>query len=548
MTVTEAFRAGQRPAPRFARTAYRLARQPPPPVTQPTPAHLRLHVEEVPEQPGASLPPLAPLFRAFEQATGWQLRLERTPAHLDETWSMAIGGPAQPAGRLVLSELPRENTDAVPSAVEFAQARPLALAIGGLLGEVSRLQAELRQREAELAAGVPVAARANDEPHLAERLEAVLKGGTEAVGCQAAGLYLLDEGTSELKLRASFGLPQDRLLAPARPLRGSVADLEALVGHAVVLEDTAVLPHWRCPEDYPSAVCVPVASPTVPLGTLWVFSEQQRDFTPQETNLLEIIAGRLAADLEREMLLVAGTQAKTQGQQLAAASQWLSDRLPSVAPLVEGYEVAGWMRPADDLGGGFYDWAVLPDGRLSLAVGAAEGGQFTGALGAASLHAAIKAHAAYRHSAAELLTRVNDTLWTASPGGERAGLAYAVLDPESGKLELALAGGVGAILVRAESRRILGADGQPLGAQPESLLEKAELLLAPGELLLLLSAGVRAARDAAGLRIGENAIASLVAKNLRDSAEGLTARLRKLLGGGEPAADLSVVVVKRRLS
>src|SRR5262245_15127338 len=513
------------------------------PVTDKSTAHLRLHVEEVPGQPALALPQLAPLCRAFEQATGWQRRCEQSPAGLGEAWSMAIGG-GQLAGRLVLAEPSRDETDAL----ELAQARPLALAIGGLLGEINRLRCELWQREAELAAGVPVAARPDEEPHLAERLESVLKGGVEAVGCKAAGLYLLDEGTSELKLRAAFGLPHERLLAPARPLRGAVADLEALVGHAVVLEDTALLPHWRCPEDYPSAVCVPVSSPTIPLGTLWAFSEQQRDFSPQETNLLEIIAGRLAADLEREMLLAAGAQAKSRSQKLDAAMHWLADRLPTVAPLVDDYEVAGWTRPADEIGSGFHDWSVLPDGRLALAVGAAEGRLLAGAMGAASLHAAVKSHAGYRHSAAELLSRVNDTLWTASPGDQHAALAYALLDPDSGRLELALAGGVGAILVSAEHHRILGADGLPLGSQPELVLEKADAMLAPGEFLLLASAGVRCALDAAGLRIGENAIASLVSKHLRDSADDLAARLRKLLAGGEPAADLSIVIVKRRLS
>src|SRR5262249_28476281 len=154
-----------------------------------------------------------------------------------------------------------------------------------------------------------------------------------------------------LKLRACFGLPQDRLLAPARPLRGAAADLEALVGHAVVLEDTSLLPHWRCPEDFPSAVCVPVSSPSLPLGTLWAFSDEPRDFTPEQTNLLEIIAGRLAADLEREMLLAVGAQAKNYDKQLDVAARWQADRLPSIAPLVDDYEFAGWTRQAADLGG-----------------------------------------------------------------------------------------------------------------------------------------------------------------------------------------------------
>ena len=394
------------------------------PVTNPSPAHLRLHVEDLPDQQPALTPPeLQPLLAAFEEATGWQLRNETCPLALGETWSMALdGGDGQPTGRLVLSRPEAEQKDEVsPPAIELQPARHLALALGNLLAEVNRFKRAVWQREAELAAGVPVAKRADNEPHLAERLESVLKGGTEAVGCQAAGLYLLDEGTSELKLRAAFGLPLERLLDPARPLRGSVADLEALVGHAVVLEDTSLLAHWKCPEDYPSAVCVPVSSPTVPLGTLWMFSDSPRDFLPHETNLIEIVAGRLAADLEREMLLAAGASAKGRDQQFDAAARWMEDRLPSVAPLVPGYEVAGWTCQSADVGGDFHDWAVLPDGRLALAVGDAEGRLLQSGLGAASLHAAIKAHSAYPHAAKELLERINESLLAASPGDQREG-------------------------------------------------------------------------------------------------------------------------------
>jgi serine phosphatase RsbU (regulator of sigma subunit) len=518
-------------------------------VNNPLPAHLRLHVEErIDEQPTQSAAELTPLLRAFEQATGWQLRYEPSPAGLGEVWSTTIdGGAGQAAGRLVLAEPQTDKPEQSGPAAELHQARPLALAIGGLLSEVNRLRHALWQREAELAAGVPVAARPNEEPHLAERLESVLKGGVEAVGCQAAGLYLLDETTSELKLRASVGLPPERLLAPPRPLRGAMADLEALVGHAVVLEDTSLLPHWKCPENFPAAVCVPVSSPSIPLGTLWIYSDKLRDFSPEETNLIEIVAGRLAADLEREMLLAAGAEAKTRDKQFDAAARWLSDRLPSVAPLLDHYDIAGWTRQADGLGGDFHDWSVLPDGRVALAVADAAGRQLEGALEAASLHAALKAHAGYRHDSAELLSRLNDTLMTASPGDQRASLAYALLDPDKGQLELALAGDCGAILVRAEDRCVITTDSPPLGQTAETSFLRDQSRLAAGDFLILVSGGVRRAIDAAGLRIGEAAIASLAGRHLRDTSAGVVARLRRLLEQhDELADDLSLLVLKRR--
>ena len=54
--------------------------------------------------------------------------------------------------------------------------------------------------------------------------------GAEAVGCQSAALYLLDDDTSELKMRSCWGLPCDRLAAPARPLRGAVGGPRSPVG------------------------------------------------------------------------------------------------------------------------------------------------------------------------------------------------------------------------------------------------------------------------------------------------------------------------------
>ena len=175
-----------------------------------------------------------------------------------------------------------------------------------MLGELLQTRHALWQREAELAAGVPLAPQPQQSKHLAERLEAVLRGGAMALDCQAAALYLLDDATSQLKLRSCWGLPLDRLAAPPRPLQGSIADLEALLGHAVVLEDSDVMRHWRVPEDFPAAVCVPVSTPTMILGTLWVFSERKRDFNDRQTNILEIVAGRVAADLEARCCLARG--------------------------------------------------------------------------------------------------------------------------------------------------------------------------------------------------------------------------------------------------
>jgi serine phosphatase RsbU (regulator of sigma subunit) len=522
-------------------------------MTEKTPPSLRLHVEPPASEPSAlPSPALASLLAAFETATGWQLRYEQAPPGLGEVWSATIETDrvtGTDAGRLVLAAPApsAEETNDGSQPIDFRQVRPLALSIAGLVREVVALRQELRQREAELAAGVPIVARRAEEPHLAERLEAVLKSGAEAIGCQAAGLYLLDESTSELKLRAVFGLPQERLLAAARPLRGAMADLEALVGHAVVLEDTSLLPHWRCPEDFPTAVCVPVSSPSMPLGTLWVFSEEQRDFTSEETNLLEIVAGRLAADLEREMLVAAGTKAKAHERQFDAALQWQADRLPQVAPLLDDYDLAGWTASAGGLSGQFYDWSVLSDGRLLLAIGEAEGSPLAASLHASSLQMAIRSHAAYGHAADELVTRVNESLVAASPGEERSSLGLVLLDPQSGRLELALAGRAAAMIVSGDERLVTTTDEPPLGVSADAAYSADAITLAPGDVLTLVSSGARRAALGEMQSTGEPAIAAVVQEHRHDSAAAIAQQLRQRLAEDRSAeGDQTVVVLKRR--
>jgi serine phosphatase RsbU (regulator of sigma subunit) len=316
-----------------------------------------------------------------------------------------------------------------------------------------------------------------------------------------------------------------------------------------VLEDTSLLPHWRCPEDYPAAVCVPVSSPTVPLGTLWVFSDAPRDFAPEETNLIEIVAGRLAADLEREMLLAAGAQAKQRDRQLEIAQRWQHDRLPSVAPLALDYEVAGWTCQAAGVGGDFHDWSVLPDGRLAVVVGDAQGTLLESGLNAAALQAAVRAHAGYRHDAGQLLARVNDTLWTGSAGDQHAALFYGIIEPASGMLEFSAAGPAAGILLSGgeRPREVLASDAPLLGLDPDSRYPCDTRHMQPGDVLILLSEGARNAVDETGLRIGEGAIAALASKYQLESAEALASRLRHLLDrcGQEPAGDMTVLVVRR---
>jgi serine phosphatase RsbU (regulator of sigma subunit) len=521
-------------------------------VAKSIPAYLRLFNEQVPP-PGPAAEPvdLNEVCSAFERVTGWSLRNLTGDARAEDVevlWSAPVepGADGSP-GHLRVGVAVVSGESTAPQ-TDLSAAADLAAAIARLWRELNQTREALRQREADLAAGVPVVPQSDAGRHLADRLERVLRGGAEAIGCDAASLYLLDEGTTELKLRASWGLPVGRLKSPARPLDRAAADLEALAGHAIVLEDAAAQQNWAAPEQFPAAVCVPVSSPTVPLGTLWLFCNRARPFSDQEVNVVEIVAGRIAADLEREMLMAEGMEGARLKQQLAAAERFEHNQRPQIAPLVDAWDVAGWTEQAGRLGGDFYDWFVRSDEQLALALGDCSAQGIEAALTASSLRAGLRSHAEYVTEPGKLLERINRSLWTSSAGDQSAGLFFAAADPATGRLRYASAGHLAAIVLSTRDCQAVLTPTVLLGLLPETNYETCERLLESGDALLIASEGVCEALEERGGRFGDKRFVELLLPHLGESAADLAGRVRDQLEACAPRGqyDRTILVAKRR--
>lgn len=391
--------------------------------------------------------------------------------------------------------------------VDLATASELASSIGAVLDELRTAYRVLQHREAELAAGVPVVPQQQSAGHLSMRMEHLLRGLTELVDASAAGVYLLDEATSHLKLRAAWGLPPGRLAEPPHALEGALADLEALLGHAVVVDDVARMPQWRVPESCRAAACVPISSPTTLLGTLWVFDDHQRGFDDRQTQLMEIVAGRIAAELEREMLLVEALEGSRIKQQLFAGERLQRGMLPTTAALPEGWQAAVWNEQAYAVGGDFYDWFLRPDGKMAFVTGHAMETGIEAALCSAAIRSAVRSHAQGNLEPDRLLAAVHFTLWTASAGDQEASLFCGVVEPSQGSIRFATAGRMAVLTRHAGRWQPTLYDGPPLGAALDRPFAAVETISAPADAILLATPGVLDTRDRNGQPFGHRRLA-----------------------------------------
>ena len=171
-------------------------------------------------------------------------------------------------------------------------------------------------------------------------------------------------------------------------------------------------------------------------------------------------------------------------QELTVARHIQQASLPKEAPTLAGWQISPFYQPAREVGGDFYDFFELEDGRVGVVVGDATGKGMPAALMAEATSNMLRAvaQALGSSSPGEVLERVNETLLARIPPNMFVTCFYAILDPKSGSLTYANAGHDLPYLRRRNGEaEELRARGMPLGLMPGMSYEEKEIELEGGE-------------------------------------------------------------------
>jgi len=234
--------------------------------------------------------------------------------------------------------------------------------------------------------------------------------------------------------------------------------------------------------------------------------------------------------------------------EIEVARQLQRDLLPSQAPDLPGYRIAHSYRTANEIGGDYYDFLPLPDGRLVLVIGDASGHGMAAGLLMAIANAALKLAIEVDPAPERVAGLLNRVLFRTGDRRAFMSLFYGLLTPATGHLEYVCAGHPFPLLRRASGEvEELGRGGLPLGIRDAVELTRAEVTLGPSDLLLLYSDGLAESVNAAGEAFGFESLRQL----LRVEAEPRAIHDRFLRAldthlAGEPLTDdVSIVVVSR---
>lgn len=419
------------------------------------------------------------------------------------------------------------------------------------------------------AASAPRPLSPNDR--LAPTAAAVLRGAAKGLACEQGGfaageLWLLDDATQSLGLVARWSREDSEANGSRRRLADAPADVAALAGGAVVLEDASEVADWdlHAPR-VEAAICLPVSSDTTIHGVLWLTNDRPLELADEVVELAEVVAGRLALEVERTAeggrrnAEIAIAEPSLEAEPVSAEPEPTEDftenhyLIPNQqSALVPPVEAGAWTasHAAGVAEGGC--WELADQRLLALSVAAIDSPESSEASQRAAvewLMSEAQGVAARVDDAGQLLTLLNRRLIDSPLAGEGLAVAAALVDaPEDaraglgGKGTWCFAGPTTTLSVRASATETHAGDLIPLGwTEPPLAYAPRPFELAIRERLILVAGDPRLTSPLIERRLGDVYRAATADSHREMTADGC---LRRLASAGVDDA-LAAVALRR---
>jgi sigma-B regulation protein RsbU (phosphoserine phosphatase) len=307
-----------------------------------------------------------------------------------------------------------------------------------------------------------------------------------------AAVLVYDRSGDHLVVTACVGL-EKQVRRPIRipfgvGLAGKVAESQQALIVDRIDETTVESPLLR--ESGLSVLAgVPMVAGGTLVGVLRVGAVGDRRFSTQDILLLQIAADRLAL----------AVQAQASNAESSATTALQRSLLPSRLPSVAGLDFAGRYAPGADLGvgGDWYDVFSLSGGRIGIVIGDVAGHGFPAAVVMGRLRSALRAYA-LDNDEPEIVMDKLDRKASHFEAGVMATVAYAVVEPEAGRLTLCLAGHLRPVLARPgqASRFVDAVVDPPIGFSLKGRRRRSQVVeLPPGATLCFYTDGLVERRD-----------------------------------------------------
>ncbi len=385
-------------------------------------------------------------------------------------------------------------------------------------------------------------------------LASVERAARQVLRCERASVFLYDVKEQELYSKVATGVDQLRIPA-TRGITGQVVRTREVLNVPDAYADPRFNPEVDKQTGFKTRNLL-----TFPLidhegelvGVLQLLNKRGDSFDEHDEMLGQALCAQVAVALQRQLLLEQYAEKRRMEYDLSIARSIQQQFLPQDSPAVPGFDIAGWNKPADETGGDYYDFLMLPDGEMVIVVADATGHGIGPALVITACRAILRAVSSLTREISSALGKANDLLCEDLSGGRFVTAFVGLLKQEQGVLQYMSAGQGPLLLYRAATGAVeqLDATELPLGVAPWGDAVRVEQVsLSRGDIMLVLTDGFFEWTGPDDEEFGMDRVAEVVRGDGGQSSGRLIQQIYEAVmkfGGSSPQRDdLTAVVIKR---
>ncbi len=286
-------------------------------------------------------------------------------------------------------------------------------------------------------------------------------------------------------------------------------------------------------------------------GIINVFNKHDNSaFTSNDQRLLSIIAAQSAQIIENARLHLEEQALQHIQEEMRVAKNIQENLLPKALPVSEAYQFAGKSLPAKEVGGDYYDFISLKDGRIAFCLGDISGKGIPAALLMANLQASLRGQAFIGSECKDSVSFANNILYHNTDSTRFATLFYAILNKDDHRLHYCNAGHNSPYIFSPDKKqKRLSEGGIIVGMVPDYNYEESAIELNNEDVFVLYSDGVTEAMNFSDEEYGEERLENAVKKNLDLSADDMVREIFKdvenFTKGAPQSDDITMVIIKR---
>ncbi len=372
------------------------------------------------------------------------------------------------------------------------------------------------------------------------------------------GLVLLRDGNRLLPTAAQDRSGQQESVQYSKTIVSkAVAERKAILSQDAARDERIPVTASITQLQIRSVMCVPLLSQDGKvLGVIQLDTQDKaRKFDTDDMETLTSVASQASVSIEHAQLHRAMMRHARMQRELDFAREVQHNFLPRSMPELEGYCFWVYYQAARQVGGDFYDFLRLPNGKEAVLLGDVAGKGIPAALMMAKVSSLCKlALLSYPDDLSEAMRFLNREVYDAGTERSFVTLVLCVIDPASHDLAIAVAGHMTPMLRRADSTIDdsvgYGVRGKPLGIERELQYMTESTRLAPGELAFLFSDGVSDAMNSREEPYSSEQIRRQLlgagAMGPAEIGELLLADVRRHMADSEQGDDMSLVIFQRQ--